>query len=110
MPVVNGNRLCGKRDEGYNFLTTTKTQKVFNPTKNINTYTCLNEGTPKLCGIDGDDEEYVLCIPKGSQCPITKVWFNGDQTLQTSTESSHYPITDLVLSQGGKPCVHYQKD
>jgi len=30
--------------------------------------------------------------------------------LHTSTESSHYPITDLVLSQGGKPCVHYQTD
>jgi len=78
MPVVNGNRLCGRRDEGYNFLTTTKPNKVYNPNESINTYSCLNAATPKLCGTDEDAEEYVLCIPMESECPITKVWFDGE--------------------------------
>lgn len=47
----------------------------------------------------------MICIPAGSECPITHIQVAPGGAITTSTDPKHgLPIIEVVLSQGGEPC------
>lgn len=64
----------------------------------------------KLCGnLEGTVEDNYYCIPKTSQCPITKITQDDSGNLALGFEAEDgLPILNLLVSEGEGPCVYYK--
>lgn len=105
LPTVGGVRYCAKRDTSYNFLT------VMKPTNNTATgsYECTDPKMNKLCGGDQNLFEHVFCIPAASDCPITTISFdmnNSTNLILSRDVVRGTPLIGLDMSEGGPPCMH----
>jgi hypothetical protein len=71
--------MCGKRADGYNFLTMSKPKKYEKVTSgNGGPIECKND-TLKLCG-NADttiEPSKAWCIPKDKTCPLTYIGFDS---------------------------------
>lgn len=64
LEIVNEKKLCARRTELYNFLTSPR------PEKSGDKLVCKDEKMPKLCG---DTISQALCVPADAKCPIRGV-------------------------------------
>ena len=99
LPVVNGKKLCGRRDESFNFL------KMHHPSVVNGKFVC--EGNFDLCSDDPTNTKmHAFCVPPDSKCPITSISYDANVNLVVSRDSNlGMPLVDLKLSQGGAPCA-----
>lgn len=106
-PVINGFKYCEKRDSSYTFLTMLKPTKKLDKAGNLIDYQCNDSKMSKLCGDKTMPFNRVSCIPASSNCPVTRVEFdlNNSTKVNLHTEpSSGPPLVELKLSEGGPPC------
>lgn len=62
LPVIDGNKICAKRDKTYTYLTIEKPINKTNPDGTW-AYTCTNPDMPKLCGNNQVAYKNAFCIP-----------------------------------------------
>lgn len=106
LPIVQGRKLCAFRDNSYNFL---QIQRPENKSAE-GEWLCQDKKMNKLCGNSTSSSNLdVYCIPDTSKCPVTSFKYAADGSIEVQTDpSKDSPLLDLVLSEGGPPCVNHR--
>lgn len=103
LPVVNGKKYCAYRDTDYDFLQIKKPVK-----QDTGKWACNHTSYSHLCGSQDLPGNQLYCIPSTSKCPITSVRMSNGTLLTSTDPSLNSPLLDLILSEGGPPCVDHK--